>query len=379
MQQGSNVAVKLYLHKIDFPNESFKADDFANITQSIKILEFWDCEIKEISDCALNTNPFNVLYFSIIDSGITTLKRDLFCKDSPLETLQFRANSYFVDLEVEDDSFNNLISLVTLQIQNYIRNPEVIVKIAGSNTRLTKLLTIDFRFNNIQTLKANSFVSASNLQQLFLASCQIEVIESNAFKSLNALRILELTDNRLTFLSAEHFSGLSNLQTLYLQHNLLETFEEGTFKILERKLTFVDITNNNFQCICSFSWFKDYYIEMNFFNKSYEVFCVSEGSLIEETEFCEDIGSSSSSSTTSSVTSPSSATTTATNAPSSRKTKTIKCTSVLDQTQLSSDVKMEKFAKLSVNVFDDNITYNFFVTEDEDEKFLLKIDGNKFS
>ncbi|XP_010996635.2 toll-like receptor 4 isoform X3 [Camelus dromedarius] len=160
----------------------------------------------------------------------------------------------------------------------------------------TKIL--DLSFNHLNHLGSHSFSSFPELQVLDLSRCEIQMIDDNAYQGLNHLATLILTGNPIQSLALRAFSGIPSLQKLVavetnlasledfpighlktlkelnVAHNLIHSFKildcsfnrivaskEQELQHLPRSLAFLNLTQNDFACVCEhqhfLQWLKD--------------------------------------------------------------------------------------------------------------------------
>lgn len=134
-----------------------------------------------------------------------------------------------------------------------------------------KNIKIFVSFNNsVNTIEANSFETAPNLDKLLLTHNELDNIHSNAFKHLRKLKSLYVGDNKLDkvdplwfqdllmieqfhaefnrihTLNANDFIHAESLAVLKLDHNQINKISKTAFKTLQ-KLTKIELHQN--KCI----------------------------------------------------------------------------------------------------------------------------------
>lgn len=344
--QASTENVEVHLKDIAFSNGAVTNTTFQNVQKHITRLELSHSTVNVFQDCAMASKPFDTLqYLTVVDSKIEHLHKDLFCHNKWLTTFEFRADKKTLLLQANNDALTNLKVLETLQIQNYISDPDVIMNLTGSASvaPIYSLTTVDFRFNYITDLKANSFSNAPSLIQIFLEDNAIASIHKDAFSQLNSLVRLSLLKNQLK----------------YLENNI--------FQPMQYSLLDVNLHQNQLVCDCRLAWFKSYYNESDFFNKGNPLYCANSGQTIMDTIFCDEDETPRSSTSTRS-------TSTSTPGTNHRKTREIKCQDVSHERRRDwARDHPKSFAATSTKVYDDDVHFNFYST-DQDE-FFLEIDG----
>lgn len=123
-----------------------------------------------------------------------------------------------------------------------------------SFSNITNLLYLDLSNNLIETLYANTFSTLVKLRILnFEGNRLLRVIEPMAFKSLQRLKTLNITDSKIEVIEEYTFVGLENLQFLNLSNNSIRTVKDKGFHGLQ-SLQRLDITSNSIE-IFSFGIF----------------------------------------------------------------------------------------------------------------------------
>jgi hypothetical protein len=96
----------------------------------------------------------------------------------------------------------------------------------------TNIRELSLFADNITLLKKDSFVSLTELDELYINYCGISEIDLGAFNGLAKLTGLSLRGNSLTHLYSELFSGLVNLNYIDLSWNKLQYLHPDTFLVL---------------------------------------------------------------------------------------------------------------------------------------------------
>ncbi|CAM1312318.1 Uncharacterised protein g5942 [Pycnogonum litorale] len=87
-------------------------------------------------------------------------------------------------------------------------------------------------------------------------------VATTSLSSCRNLIVLSITENpNLKSIQTDAFSSLGKLRRLRLERNALTTISSGLIPI--GRITFLDITGNEFVCNCSLSWLKDFLIDDN--------------------------------------------------------------------------------------------------------------------
>lgn len=96
------------------------------------------------------------------------------------------------------------------------------------------------------------------LVRLYLSENILTHIDENDFTSLTSLRVLALDHNKIEKIHSRALSRMS-LKRLYLNNNNLHYLAKGTFDSLSMdSLYAIDVSENNWQCICGEEWLADW-------------------------------------------------------------------------------------------------------------------------
>lgn len=104
--------------------------------------------------------------------------------------------------------------------------------------------------NRIQRLLEKSFAGASNLNEINLTDNEIEVVHENAFESLEHLESLSLSRNQIAFFAQETFAPLTDLMNLDISGNTIEFLDARLF-VYNEKLNGINIADNQIAFITS--------------------------------------------------------------------------------------------------------------------------------
>lgn len=98
----------------------------------------------------------------------------------------------------------------------------------------------------LSSLAADSFLSASNLQFLYLPGNQIRKLFSKSFSGASNLNEINLTDNEIEVVSEDAFEGLEHLESLSLSRNQIAFFGQATFAPMTDLMN-LDISGNTIE------------------------------------------------------------------------------------------------------------------------------------
>ena len=140
---------------------------------------------------------------------------DVFCSNRNLQTFPFLKTIPIYKTEYLNLQFNNnSITDITLRDEDVIHLPRTPV--------------LDLSYNLLTSIPAykKSILSAfTRLWNLYLYKNRIHHIHDDAFRGLNGLMSLYLSNNHLTIVVASWFHTLSDLGILNLGNNLISSFE----------------------------------------------------------------------------------------------------------------------------------------------------------
>ena len=97
------------------------------------------------------------------------------------------------------------------------------------STTLDKLVSLlNVSFNDLNTVKDNTFLHYESVKYIYLQHCKLESISDKTFQHLENLLIVDLSNNLLTSLSPNLFKGNHHLHTVILRNNDFSTFQGNT-------------------------------------------------------------------------------------------------------------------------------------------------------
>ena len=137
---------------------------------------------------------------------------------------------------------NYLEELIIEFDANFLHEIPEAIKLNLINLRSLKLINL-----NLTVLHNHTFVKYRKLEELSVVKSNLQVIQSNAFRSLNHLRALHLDQNQLNEqIWLDLTRDLTNLETLTLSQNSIQSMK-GTFTLTQLKT--LDLSSNGLQSI----------------------------------------------------------------------------------------------------------------------------------
>ncbi|XP_010955488.2 toll-like receptor 4 isoform X1 [Camelus bactrianus] len=127
---------------------------------------------------------------------------------------------------------------------------------------LVSLQTLKMAGNSFQNnLLPDIFTEVTNLTVLDLSKCQLERVSQRAFDPLTKLQVLNMSHNKLLSLDVLPYEPLRSLQILDCSFNRIVASKEQELQHLPRSLAFLNLTQNDFACVCEhqhfLQWLKD--------------------------------------------------------------------------------------------------------------------------
>ncbi|XP_004463209.2 toll-like receptor 4 [Dasypus novemcinctus] len=127
---------------------------------------------------------------------------------------------------------------------------------------LISLQVLKMAGNSFQGNVLPAILSAlTNLTFIDLSDCQLEQVSQGAFDSLLKLQVLNMSHNQLLSLDTCHYKSLSSLQVLDVSFNHIMATESQELQHFPSTLVLLNLTKNDFACICEYQhflqWVKD--------------------------------------------------------------------------------------------------------------------------
>lgn len=217
----------------------------------------------------------NLIVLDLSENNIQLLQDNAF--PVSLKHLNLRRNSIPCWL---GNTFADMTELVDINLEtNQIAT--ILMLLREEDKQLPSLETFNLADNNIESIVADAFKSASqltylylqknqishnlmpgmfigleNLQQLYLDDNVISALPSGAFQHAKSLKSLYIRNNEIKALSSEVFDSLSALLILDLSSNNIEQVEEMALQL--SSLQILHLSMNNITRVC-----KDAFLNMD--------------------------------------------------------------------------------------------------------------------
>ncbi|XP_078697995.1 uncharacterized protein LOC144925746 [Branchiostoma floridae x Branchiostoma belcheri] len=178
--------------------------------ESLQKLQLQRNNIKTLPERVFD--PLHALtYLDLSSNNLNTIPPALFKRLLNLQSLSLAGNGI---VRIDNTTFVGLNSLTHLDLSFNLFT-------TARNVVAPSLKSINFKGNQITSLKANEFSGLGNLVSLSLEGTGIETIERRAFQGLGKLNLLDLSQNRLRTITSRMFEDLENVTKINLSLNLL--------------------------------------------------------------------------------------------------------------------------------------------------------------
>lgn len=195
----------------------------------LKVLEFHDCQITDISRLALY-GLTTLQKFRVVRAKHLTFAEDVFAELPSLKHLEI-TGSQFVYIPP-----NGLCDSHNLYKVNFTNSRVRVINEVGLTCvrPLASLLYMDFSQNFLTQLPEDFSIKFPKLQAVFLSNNRISKIQPGTFKNLKDLRLLSLSKNFLASLPQEFLMNSVNLSGIGLSGNELSRIPKGFLRRLPR-------------------------------------------------------------------------------------------------------------------------------------------------
>lgn len=204
-------------------------------------LRNYDGSNNEIIDVSLSIKSQYVNPFVTLTVILFQVPHSIFSNQPALENISLAINSI---QRIRDRSFTGLSNLRNLNLSTNSLS-EINVFAYDHET----LQMLDFSTNDIDQVKANTFVNLRNLRSLDVSNNSIRRLDVESFRGLDSLRALALELNSLADLPPGVFSPMPQLDHLNLSHNALQSFDGNVFGSADIPLRALDLNSNSLYVI----------------------------------------------------------------------------------------------------------------------------------
>lgn len=201
---------RLQLTEIQFKDNKIEKGWLDGINLSINELNIASANLNKLGKESFSGDTFkNLDILTLSDTKIYTFRKNIF-ENSTIATLQINFKDTFT-VDFEKNAFGALAkTLSTLQLQRCLSD-DVLFNITGPNAeRMKNLNFLDLRYNNLVILKDNSFINVPSLKSLFLSYSSIHNIEPNVFNFYQSIIRLDITNNNLKTLQQSVFKNVDS-------------------------------------------------------------------------------------------------------------------------------------------------------------------------
>lgn len=235
-------------------------------------LHFENSSVYEFPSDLFDDNMFYFLQtIKMNDCGLTSIKQRAFYHTSHLYELDLKRNNlttlgtnlfiHFENLKKLDLSVNRIYEIHDFEhldkLDQLLLKRNMIKKLESDIFRpLISVSVIDLSYNEIEVIEADLFHHNNLLKVINFENNHIMIIEPNTFSNLSQLKILKLSSNRM-----KEFDLTKILvNKIYLNHNDLRRLQ-----LPAKEVTLVSATNNNIkEVVCQNTTMLSYlYLEGN--------------------------------------------------------------------------------------------------------------------
>ncbi|MBW00147.1 Toll-like receptor 4, partial [Eschrichtius robustus] len=253
-----NLSLDLSLNPLDFIEPDNKG--MSTFTEfELPNLQFLDLKRNRLSfkGCCSHTNfgTTKLKHLDLSFNDVITMNSN-FLGLEQLEHLDFQHSN----LKQAND-FSVFLSLRNLRYLD-ISYTNTRVVFHGIFVGLVRLQTLKMAGNSFQNnLLPDIFTELTNLIILDLSKCQLEQVSQMAFHSLPRLQVLNMSHNKLLSLDTLPYKPLHSLRILDCSFNRIMESKEQELQHLPRSLALLNLTQNDFACVCEhqsfLQWVKD--------------------------------------------------------------------------------------------------------------------------
>lgn len=208
----------------------------------LQILDLTVNRIRNISSSAFNNMP-KLMHIALFDNLVTDIGENAFHDLPSLFKLELQKNQL---KEFSLKVFQNVTDFEIPFLLNISRNQIILLDGSGTEVFIDTLDTSHNRLADTPT----SFLSkiSKRLKRCILSYNEIGHLDTNSFKNLDVLEILNLDHNYISTIQRRAFLGLKQLQILDLSHNRIEQLYVEQFSNLN-SLRFLNLRRNHIRTL----------------------------------------------------------------------------------------------------------------------------------
>ncbi|XP_077977604.1 toll-like receptor 2 [Glandiceps talaboti] len=121
---------------------------------------------------------------------------------------------------------------------------------------LKNLRKLQIRSSNIDKIAENAFQENIKLERVYLGDNRITAIPEQLFRGLPNLRLVDISHNSLQSLPKDMLDSSMSIKFINLESNRLISISEDVGLQKLKKLAYLHIENNPFDCGCDLLWFR---------------------------------------------------------------------------------------------------------------------------
>lgn len=212
--------------------------------------------ITHLGDAFVTMASLQVL--NLQDNPIVALNGAVFRNSASLRVLNMGGNNIS---SMEQDSFSGLTSLADLDL-GYSKG--LILTDSIFSAQRTTLKILKLQYSTFREFRWSAIENLTELQDLFLAECELSDVPDSVFRNMKRLRSIDLKNNRIDTLRRESLAGLEgSLENLNLLGNRIQTIDECVFRGFTKVSLFqLSLQRNPLRCDCGLRWLYHWFVNV---------------------------------------------------------------------------------------------------------------------